>query len=64
MKFADPTSLYQATPLTESAGLEVSTSTLVAATTKPGSLSAPLRSRFGIIERLTYYSSKELSKNK
>ena len=36
--------------------------TLIGATTKPGSLSSPLRSRFGIVEKLTYYSPKDLGK--
>ena len=36
--------------------------TIVGATTKPGSLSAPLRSRFGIIERLNFYKIEELAK--
>ncbi len=34
--------------------------TLVGATTRAGSLSAPLRDRFGITGRLEYYSSQEL----
>lgn len=36
--------------------------TLIGATTKPGSLSSPLRSRFGIVEKLSYYSPNELAK--
>lgn len=36
--------------------------TLVGATTRAGSLSAPLRSRFGIIERMEFYSITELSR--
>lgn len=36
--------------------------TLVGATTKAGNLSAPLRARFGICEKLEFYSLKELSK--
>lgn len=35
--------------------------TLVGATTKPGLLSSPLRSRFGIIERFEYYPVEDLS---
>lgn len=35
--------------------------TLVGATTKAGSVSSPLRSRFGIIQRLEYYSKEELA---
>lgn len=34
--------------------------TLVGATTRVGSISAPLRSRFGIIERLDFYEASEL----
>jgi holliday junction DNA helicase RuvB len=35
--------------------------TLVGATTRIGDLSAPLRDRFGVIERLDYYTQKELA---
>lgn len=35
--------------------------TLVGATTRPGSLSSPLRARFGINEKLCYYNENELS---
>lgn len=35
--------------------------TLVAATTRVGDLSAPLRDRFGVVERLRYYSQDELA---
>lgn len=35
--------------------------TLVGATTKAGTVSSPLRSRFGIIQRLEYYSKEELA---
>lgn len=35
--------------------------TLVAATTRIGDLSAPLRDRFGVVERLRYYSQNELA---
>lgn len=34
--------------------------TLVGATTKPGDLSSPLRDRFGIVDRLDYYTVGEL----
>ncbi|MEK7879630.1 MAG: Holliday junction DNA helicase RuvB C-terminal domain-containing protein, partial [candidate division NC10 bacterium] len=34
--------------------------TLVAATTRPGMLSAPLRERFGIFHHLDFYSEKEI----
>ena len=36
--------------------------TLVGATTRSGLLTAPLRSRFGIVEHLEYYDHAELSK--
>lgn len=36
--------------------------TLIGATTKAGALSSPLRDRFGIIQRLEFYSTEELSK--
>jgi holliday junction DNA helicase RuvB len=36
--------------------------TLVGATTKAGSISAPLRSRFGIVERLDFYTIEDLVK--
>jgi len=35
--------------------------TLVGATTRVGDLSAPLRDRFGVVERLDYYNEQELS---
>jgi holliday junction DNA helicase RuvB len=36
--------------------------TLIGATTRSGLLTAPLRSRFGLAERLDYYSAEELAK--
>lgn len=36
--------------------------TLVGSTTRPGMLTSPLRSRFGIIERLHYYKPEELKR--
>lgn len=36
--------------------------TIVGATTKPGSLSSPLRARFGIVEKINFYKVEELSK--
>lgn len=47
-------------PSARSIRLDVSTFTLIGATTRVGLLSAPLRDRFGIIERLEYYLPKEL----
>lgn len=36
--------------------------TLVGATTKPGSLSSPLRARFGIVEKINFYKIEDLEK--
>lgn len=44
----------------KSINLPIHPFTLIGATTKSGMLSAPLRSRFGIIERLDFYSDEEL----
>lgn len=44
----------------KSINLPISAFTLVGATTKIGSISAPLRSRFGITERLDFYNDEEL----
>ena len=41
--------------------LDLEPFTLVGATTKAGSLSAPLRDRFGVIHRLEFYSVEELT---
>lgn len=43
-----------------SINLPISPFTLIGATTRTGMLSAPLQSRFGIIERLDYYTDNEL----
>lgn len=45
----------------KSVNLPIAPFTLVGATTKSGMLSAPLRSRFGIIERLEFYNPAELA---
>ena len=42
--------------------IELPPFTLVGATTKAGALSPPLRSRFGITERINYYTEDELTK--
>ncbi len=42
--------------------IDVPEFTLIAATTKAGSISSPLRDRFGIVEKLDFYSDEELSK--
>lgn len=44
----------------KSVNLPINPFTLVGATTKSGMLSAPLRSRFGINERLDFYTDEEL----
>ena len=44
----------------KSINLPIHPFTLIGATTKSGMLSAPLRSRFGIIERLDFYTDVEL----
>ena len=40
--------------------LNLSRFTLIGSTTRAGLITAPLRSRFGIVERVDYYSSEEL----
>lgn len=47
-------------PGAQSISVPLSPFTLIGATTKPALLSAPLRSRFGISERLEYYEDDEL----
>jgi Holliday junction DNA helicase RuvB len=44
----------------KSINLPINPFTLVGATTKSGSISAPLRSRFGISERLEFYNDEDL----
>lgn len=41
--------------------VDINPFTLVGATTRVGDLSAPLRDRFGVVERLDYYNDEELS---
>jgi len=41
--------------------LDLQPFTLVGATTRAGMLTNPLRDRFGIVERLEFYSSEELA---
>lgn len=48
-------------PSARSIRIDLPKFTLVAATTKAGSLSGPLRDRFGIIHRLSMYNEKELA---
>jgi Holliday junction DNA helicase RuvB len=47
-------------PSARSVRIDLPPFTLVGATTRAGSLSAPLRDRFGIISRLEFYNSSEL----
>jgi holliday junction DNA helicase RuvB len=49
-------------PSARSVRLDLPPFTLVGATTRAGSLSAPLRDRFGVLCRLEYYQLEELSK--
>jgi Holliday junction DNA helicase RuvB len=49
-------------PAARSIRLELPHFTLVGATTRAGLLTSPLRDRFGIVERLEFYSAEELSK--
>jgi Holliday junction DNA helicase RuvB len=49
-------------PAARSVKLELKPFTLIAATTRTGLLTAPLRDRFGIIERMDFYSPEELTR--
>jgi len=49
-------------PAARSIRLELPRFTLVGATTRAGLLTSPLRDRFGIVERLEFYSTEELSR--
>ncbi|HZJ08786.1 MAG TPA: Holliday junction branch migration DNA helicase RuvB [Trueperaceae bacterium] len=49
-------------PAARSIRLELPRFTLVGATTRPGLITGPLRSRFGIIEHLEYYDGEELAR--
>lgn len=49
-------------PAARSVKLNVKPFTLVGATTRTGLLSAPLRDRFGIVERVEFYSPEELER--
>ncbi|MBX3141955.1 MAG: Holliday junction branch migration DNA helicase RuvB [Trueperaceae bacterium] len=50
-------------PAARSIRLELPRFTLVGATTRPGLITGPLRSRFGIIEHLDYYSDADLAQS-
>jgi len=47
-------------PAARTVRLELPRFTLIGATTRPGLITAPLRSRFGIVEHLEYYTLEEL----
>lgn len=49
-------------PGAQSISLPIAPFTLIGATTKSGKISAPLRSRFGINERIDYYQDDDLQK--
>lgn len=49
-------------PSARSVKLNLPKFTLIGATTRSGLLTAPLRARFGIVERLNYYTDAELAK--
>ena len=48
-------------PTARSLRMKVQPFTLVGATTREGDVSAPLRTRFGVISRIDYYSKEELT---
>jgi Holliday junction DNA helicase RuvB len=48
-------------PAAQSVKIDIPPFTLVGATTRAGLLTSPLRDRFGIVQRLEFYSVKELS---
>ena len=47
-------------PAARSLRIDLSKFTLIGATTRAGSLSAPLRDRFGIINKFDFYTMEEL----
>jgi Holliday junction DNA helicase RuvB len=49
-------------PAARSIKLDLPTFTLVGATTRAGLLTSPLRDRFGIVQRLEFYSTEELER--
>ncbi len=48
-------------PNARSVKIDIQPFTLIGATTRSGLLTAPLRSRFGIVERLNYYENEDLA---
>jgi len=49
-------------PSAKTVKIDISPFTLVGATTRTGLLTSPLRDRFGVIERLEFYSDQDLAK--
>jgi len=49
-------------PHAKSLRLELSPFTLIGSTTREGLLSAPFRSRFGVVEKLDYYTEEDLAR--
>lgn len=49
-------------PVARSVKLDLKPFTLIGATTRAGNLSAPLRDRFGIVERMDFYNEAELAR--
>ena len=49
-------------PAARSVRLDLPKFTVIGATTRTGSLAAPLRDRFGIVHRLEFYNDEEISK--
>lgn len=49
-------------PAARSVSLDIKPFTLVGATTRYGSLSSPIRTRFGIIQKLSFYPESEIAK--
>jgi Holliday junction DNA helicase RuvB len=49
-------------PAARTIRLDLPRFTLIGATTRPGLITGPMRSRFGIIEHLEYYTDEELAK--
>jgi len=52
--------MIESGPAARSVQITIPRFTLVGATTRAGSLTAPLRSRFGVVSRLDYYSHQDL----
>ena len=48
-------------PAARSIKLDLPPFTLIGATTRAGSLTSPLRDRFGIVQRLEFYSVEDLT---